>query len=392
MTTLTTNKLSMSSIVPKATGRGTNLMTNKDRKIEQTYSTSSGLVRRLASLNVSFAFSSYQSNTLYLVGRNKNNGINVHQAMVQRPMGLHVQKSGDRVDMAGGLTVTAGHQVIRFENTLQPGQEINHTFDACLTPRMVHFTGSLDAHDVGVDDLDRPIFVNTRFNCLAEPGHKYSFEKVWMPSFVSALIDEDRCHLNGLAMQDGKPKYVTAVSRSNTIDGWRDRRNGGGVIIDVDSDQIVCDGLSMPHSPRVHNGQLWVLNSGTGELGRVPLEGSDKGRFIPLAFCPGFLRGLSFQGDLAFVGLSKPRYKRFEGLPLDQRLKDADSEPWCGVQIIDLNTGSCVDWFRIDGDVAELYDVEVLPGTVCPMAISPSSNELETLVTYDGMMAGTCES
>jgi uncharacterized protein (TIGR03032 family) len=185
-----------------------------------------------------------------------------------------------------------------------------------------------------------------------------------------------------MALQDGVPRYVTAVSASDTIDGWRDRRADGGIVIDVLSNQIICRGLSMPHSPRMHKGELWLLNSGTGELGivRQSADGA-AGHFEPRVFCPGFLRGLAFHGDFAFIGLSKPRYKRFEGLPLEQKLKDADSEPWCGVQIIDLTSGTCVDWLRIDGDLAELYDLEVLPGVVAPMAVSPDSSEAAQLIT-----------
>jgi hypothetical protein len=81
--------------------------------------------------------------------------------------------------------------------------------------------------------------------------------------------------------------------------------------------------------------------------------------------------------------LSKPRYKRFEGLPLDERLKAADSEPWCGIQVIDLDTKTCVDWVRIDGDVSELYDVTVLPGIVCPMAIAPATAEANATITIE---------
>ena len=154
-------------------------------------------------------------------------------------------------------------------------------------------------------------------------------------------------------------------------------------MIDVTRDEIVCEGLSMPHSPRWHDDQLWVLNSGTGELGVIKGIESGMGFFEPCVFCPGFLRGLAFHKGYAFVGLSKPRYKRFEGLPLDQKLKDADSEPWCGLQIIDLVKGTCVDWFRIDGSVTELYDVEVLPGIKTPMAVSPGSPEASNLVTFD---------
>ena len=138
----------------------------------------------------------------------------------------------------------------------------------------------------------------------------------------------------------------------------------------------------MPHSPRIHNGQLWVLNSGTGELGVVNIDKKGKGTFEPKVFCPGFTRGLAFHGDYAFVGLSKPRYQRFEGLALDDKLKQADSEPWCGVQVIDLNTNTCVDWFRIDGSVTELFDLEVISDSVCAMAVPPESPEAAELVTF----------
>lgn len=341
------------------------------------YSLSAGLVSRLLRMNVSIAFTSYQSGLLYMLGVLPNGGAHLHQSVVQKPMGLSRSKDGK-------LVLAAGYQIIEFENVLQSHERINETFDACYMPRTLHVTGELDAHDVGTDDQGRIVFVNTRYNCLATVSSQHSFEMLWKPAFISALVDEDRCHLNGLAMEDGKPAYVTAISRSDTVDGWRDRRANGGIVIDVRTDEIICEGLSMPHSPRIHNGQLWLLNGGTGELGVVVRgENGGMGHFEPRVFCPGFLRGLSFHGGFAFVGLSKPRYKRFEGLALDQRLKEADSEPWCGVQIIDLEKRSCVDWFRIDGAIAELYDLEVIPSFRCPMAISPGSPEAAKLITFN---------
>jgi uncharacterized protein (TIGR03032 family) len=341
------------------------------------YSMSAGLVARLKSLDIGLAVTSYQSDLLYLLGRNPGTGgLNVHQTHIMRPMGLAHASDGS-------LVLAAGFHLIRFVNTLEPNQRANAIFDACYVPRTVHITGQLDAHDVGIDAAGRSIFVNTRFNCLATVSDRYSFEEVWRPPFVSALVDEDRCHLNGLAMQGGEPAYVTAVSRSDTIDGWRDRRADGGVVVDVGTGEVVCEGLSMPHSPRLHRGALWLLNSGTGELGFVHLpKNGGKGRFEPVAFCPGFLRGLAFRGRYAFVGLSRPRYKRFEGLALDGRLNATDSEPWCGIQVIDLETRSCVDWFRIDGAVVELYDLAVIPGFACPMAVSPGSPEAASVVSH----------
>lgn len=342
---------------------------------ETHFSISAGLSERLAKMQASLAFTSYQSGQLYFVGLKPDGGTNIHQTAIRKPMGLCL-------DDQGALTLTSAFQVMRFENALAPNEVVNGSFDTCYVPRLVHVTGNLDSHDVGVDARGRAVFVNTRFNCLAHPSARHSFEEVWRPPFISALVDEDRCHLNGMAMENGKPRYVTAISKSDTIDGWRDRRADGGVIIDVETNKIVCEGLSMPHSPRMHNGQLWVLNSGTGELGVVAFDSAGKGTFVPRAFCPGFLRGLRFHGNTAIVGLSKPRYKRFEGLALDAKLQAADSEPWCGLQVIDLDKGSCVDWLRIDGATAELYDLEILNGAACAMAVAPDSPEIVDFITY----------
>ncbi|MBM7066192.1 TIGR03032 family protein [Actibacterium sp. 188UL27-1] len=351
--------------------------TTPDVAQETKFSASGGFVSRLAALGCAVGFTSYQSGLLYLAGRT-DRGLHIHQSAMPRPMGLRYDAKDGR------LVLSAGGQILRFENVLRPGERANQIFDACFAPRIIHITGRLEGHDVGIGADGTPIFVNTRFNCLATVDPRDSFRAIWQPPFIDVIIDEDRCHLNGLAMREGQPAYATAVSRSNTIDGWRDRRADGGVVIDVATGQIVCEGLSMPHSPRLHNGILYVLNAGTGEFGRVALpDGTDgPGQFEPIAFCPGFLRGLSFAGDFAFVGLSKPRYNRFEGLALDDRLHAADSEAWCGVQVIDLTSGACLDWLRLDGPVAEIYDVEVFPGLTCPMAVSPNAPELPNLITH----------
>jgi uncharacterized protein (TIGR03032 family) len=331
---------------------------------------SSGFAALMARLDLSVAFTSYQSGKLYLLGRNPKGGLMVHERLFRKAMGLAVD--GD------ALALATLFQIQRFENVLEEDQSVNHTYDACYVPRVTYTTGVLDAHEIGLMADGRIVFVNTRYNCLAVPSTRHSFTPVWLPPFVSGLVDEDRCHLNGLAMDEGRPRFVTAVSRSDTIDGWRDRRTDGGVVVDVETGEIACAGLSMPHSPRLADGRLWVLNSGAGEIGHVDPQ---EKRFRPLAFCPGFVRGLAIRGRHAFVGLSKPRYKRFEGLALDQRLRDADSEPWCGIQVIDLESGTCVEWFRLDGAVAEIFDVALLPGVACPMALGFASSEIRTLIT-----------
>jgi uncharacterized protein (TIGR03032 family) len=329
------------------------------------YSASHGFPGLMARLNMSLALTSYQSGKFYLLGCNPQGGLMINERLFVKAMGIYAE--------GNALVLATLFQIQRFENVLKKNQFINHMHDACFVPRLTYTTGVLDAHDVGILENGEIIFVSTRYNCLAVPSMQDSFTPVWKPSFISHIVDEDRCHLNGLAMDKGRPRYVTAVSKSNTIDGWRDRRADGGVIIDVETNQIVCSGLSMPHSPRIYKEQLWVLNSGTGELGRVDTK---RRAFEPLTFCPGFARGLSFHGKYAFVGLSKPRYKRFEGLALDEKLQAADSEPWCGVQVIDLETGACVEWFRIDGSIGEIYDVATIAGVTCPMSLGFASDEI----------------
>ena len=189
--------------------------------------------------------------------------------------------------------------------------------------------------------------------------------------------------MNGLALKDGRPAHVTAVSRSDVADGWRDRRTGGGVLVDVAANAVVLEGLSMPHSPRWHDagdgGRLWLLDSGTGWFGRADLG---RGRFERVTFCPGYSRGLAFHGRFALIGLSKPRENRtFTGLPLDEELVRRDAEPRCGLMVVDLRTGDAVHWLRIEGVVEELYDVAVLPGVRRPMAIGLKTDEIRRMIT-----------
>ncbi|HEX5757361.1 MAG TPA: TIGR03032 family protein, partial [Arenimonas sp.] len=260
------------------------------------------------------------------------------------------------------------------------GEAIHKVFDRCYVPRNAQTIGDLDIHELGIRSNGRVVFVNTKYSCLAELSLTHNFKPIWKPPFISKLAPEDRCHLNGLAMRDGEPRYVTAVCKSDSVDGWRDRRQDGGVVIDVQTNEIVCEGLSMPHSPRWADGRLWVLNAGTGYLGWVDFE---KKAFVPHTFCPGFLRGLSIHGNVAAVGLSKPRNKRFEGLQLDEELQKRDADPWCGVQIVSLTSGDVLQWIRFEGDITELFDISFLPGVRNPMMVGLRTPEIRELITFE---------
>ena len=318
-------------------------------------SCSRGLSAFMADNRLSFGFTSYQSGRLYLVGRLPQGKVSFHERHFMRAMG--VAAPPQRLYLAGQF------QVWRLEDVMA-GRNAGG-FDRNYVPRNAQTTGDLDVHELGVEKGGRVIFVNTRFSCLATFSLTHSFKPLWKPPFISRLAPEDRCHLNGLAMEDGEPRYVTAVCKSDVITGWRDRRAEGGCIMDVRNDRMVTEKLSMPHSPRLHNGKLWVLDSGRGRLARVDPE---TGTTETVTFLPGFARGLAFHGHFAFVGLSLPRDGSFSGLELDGELAKRDGEPWCGVQIVDTRSGDIVQWIRLTGEVRELFDVFVLPGVRCPKA------------------------
>jgi uncharacterized protein (TIGR03032 family) len=326
----------------------------------------------LAENRLSLCFSTYQAGKLFFIGLQPGGRLSIFERTFNRSMGLW----GD----GQTLWMTSLYQLWRFENALQAG-ESHQGYDRLYVPQLAYTTGDVDGHDVAVDGEGRPIFVNTLFSCLAAPSEAKSFRPLWQPPFISQLLPEDRCHLNGLAMENGSPRYVTAVGETDVADGWREKRVGGGIVIDVAANAVVARGLSMPHSPRLHEGKLWLLNSGTGDFGFIDPA---SGRFEPVAFCPGYLRGLSFHGNFAIVGLSQPREnKTFAGLPLDAALAKRNVGPQCALMIIDLKTGATVHWLKIEGIVHELYDVVVLPDVQRPMALGLKTDEIRRLLTIE---------
>lgn len=326
----------------------------------------------LAEQRVSLAFTTYQAGKLFFIGAQSDRALSIFERTFNRCMGLCA--SGNTLWMSSLV------QLWRFENVI-PAGTTHEGYDALFVPQLAYTTGDIDIHDIAVDDTGGPIFVNTLFGCLARPSVTHSFRPVWRPPFLSKLAPEDRCHLNGLALRDGHAAYVTATSKSDVADGWRDRRTSGGCVIDVGSGAVVVDGLSMPHSPRWYRDKLWLLDSGSGWFGWVDPA---RGVFERVCFCPGFARGLSFVGDFAVVGLSKPRdNKTFADLALADELTKRDADPRCGLQVIDLRTGDAVHWLRIEGVVSELYDVVPLPGIRRPMALGFVSDEIRRMLTIE---------
>jgi uncharacterized protein (TIGR03032 family) len=316
---------------------------------------------------LSLAATTYQTGQLFLMGVNPDGRVNVDWSNFTHATGLAWD---------GGLWVGSLFQIWRLEPSSRPLVE---PFDLTLIPRKAHTIGRLDVHDFHADRSDRLIFANTRYSCLATLDPEHSFKPIWKPPFISELVAEDRCHLNGFTMRNGTPAYVTAVSRTDHLGGWREQREG--VILDVPRGEVVADGFRMPHSPRLHDGRLFALDSGRGRLVEVDLK---TGALQEIAFCPGFLRGLAIHNNYAIIGSSKPRHKLFGGLPLQDELDKRKEEPWCGIFVVDLRTGAIAEWLRFNTVIVEMFDVVALPNVRCPHTISIESKEIVDLVTFGG--------
>ncbi len=310
----------------------------------------------LQQLGVSLVVTTYQANKL-IVLREKHGGLSILVRTFERPMGVAVD--------ATRIALGTRDQVWHFRNAadLAPQVEPRGTYDACFVPRSSHVTGDIGVHEVcwAGAKADELWLVNTRFSCLCTLHPDYSFVPRWQPPFISALAAEDRCHLNGLAIVDGEPRYVTALGQTDTRGGWRTDKARGGCVMSVPDGRVIADGMCMPHSPRWHDDALWLLNSGTGTLERVdPTTGM---RHVVITELPGFARGLGIVGPYAFIGLSKIREtSAMDGVPLAERRAELKS----GVTVVHLRTGRVVATVDFETAVEEVFDVQVLAGNCFP--------------------------
>jgi len=306
----------------------------------------------LAQYRISLLVSTYQAGKLMIL-RADQGSLNVHFRSFQKAMGLAANHTRLAIGTAFHI-----HELYNMP-AVTPHLEPPNRHDACYIPRNSHVTGNIDIHEMAwaTDEL---WFVNTRFSCLCTLDMAYSFRPRWRPPFVSAYAPEDRCHLNGLAVVENRPKYVSALGQSDKAQGWREHKASGGLLMEVESREIVAQRLSMPHSPRWYRDRLWVLESGQGSLATVDLA---TGRLETVAQCPGFTRGVDFVGPLAFIGLSQVRESAtFSGLPLTERLE----ERTCGVWVVDIDTGQTVAHLKFESGVEEIFAVQALEGVCFP--------------------------
>ena len=342
---------------------------------------SSNFADLLRQLHASFFVSTYQAGKLVLV-RADGDQINTHYRPFARPMGM-------ALSARGALALGTHTEIIEFRNvpSLSARLDPPNRHDAVLVPRRAHITAAIDIHEMAYAANEELWFVNTLFSCLCTLDRESSFVPAWRPKFVSALAAEDRCHLNGLAMRDGQPATLTALGTSNEREGWRANKRNGGVAMDYASGEIIASELCMPHSPRWHEGRLWVLESGRGALVVLdPLTGAK----TEVARLPGFLRGLDFAGPLAFVGLCQLRETNaFTDIPITEENRERLS----GVWVIDTRNGQTVALLKFTGGVQEIFAVNLLRGVIFPELLGASDDLIATVYALpDAALADVCGS
>lgn len=326
----------------------------------------------LYQLNSTLVISTYQAGKVIFISSPKPETLVQLPRNFNKAMGIALQ--GDKMAIATRDEVI----MLKASESLvsgNPGK--TKDYDTLFTPRAVYYTGECDFHDLSFTNQGL-IGVNTRFSCLARIDDNYSFTPIWSPYFIRENTPNDQCHLNGLATDQGELKYVTALGMTSTASAWRENKTSGGILMDVVRNEVILEGLAMPHSPKVINGHLYVLLSASGELIRVNTE---KRAFDVVCKLPGFVRGMVAVGDYLFVGLSKIRQKTssFADLPISKE------SIFSGIAVIYLPTGSIYGHIRYENSVEEIYDVQLIQNYSKPGILNTDKPEFRrALLTPDG--------
>ncbi|WP_258103383.1 TIGR03032 family protein [Marinoscillum sp. MHG1-6] len=325
----------------------------------------------LKGLNCSLAISTYQTGKVVLFSPQNEDALIQLPRNFPRPMGMATYKNMLAIALNSEILITANTPGLAANYPPNPG-----VYDAMYIPRSSFYTGTLDIHDLSWTDTGL-IAVNTSFSCLMTMSQQMSFQPIWKPPFISALEPEDRCHLNGLAIKDGKIKYVTALGKGDSSRSWKENMLNGGILMDVESNEIILDELAVPHSPRYYDDGLILLLSATGQIVKVDPE---KGTYEEITRVNGFLRGMDRVGDYLFVAMSKLR----QSSSLFREAPIAKESVRCGVSIIYLPTGNQVGYIHYNTSVDELFEVKALAGTVRPNILNEQKGvHLNTVTTKE---------
>jgi|TARA_B110000116_G_scaffold107851_1_gene93661 uncharacterized protein (TIGR03032 family) len=310
----------------------------------------------LQKLNCTIAISTYQAGKLVFISAKDENSLTQLPRNFQKAMGIAEDKNKEK------LALACKDEIIIFKNSPELANyypKAPKKYDALYMPRSTYHTGALDIHDLSFGNNNKLFAVNTLFSCIVKIDNDYNFTPFWSPPQINKITSEDRCHLNGMAMHNGEPKYATAFNNGNTPQSWRDKITETGVIYDIEKNKIIAEGLAMPHTPRIYNGELYVLLSATGELVKINKE---NGTYDVVVKIGGFVRGMSLHKDYLFIGQSKLRKNSstFGKLPF---AKDANQS---GIVIVHLPTASIAGKITYLTSLDEIYDIHILADKTRP--------------------------
>ncbi len=306
----------------------------------------------LHGLGATIAISTYQAGKVIFISAQDKDHLVQLPRNFEKPMGIAVKE--DQLAIATSSSV----MVLKNAARMAPNYpKLPNTYDALFLPRAQYFTGDNDIHDLHWTK-ENLWAVNTRFSCLATINEQFSFSPQWKPHFIKKFEPTDQCHLNGVAFENDKPKYVTALGVSIEAGGWRANKASGGILMDVANNSVLVDKLPMPHSPRIINGQLYWLHSATGDLVRM----TKPGKYEVVKSLDGFVRGMDQIGDYLFIGLSKLREssQAFQNLPVSKK------SIYSGIVIMYIPKMSIAGYIKYENNVDEIYDVRILPNLKRP--------------------------
>ena len=319
----------------------------------------------LSRLNCTIAISTYQAGKLVFISPKDEDTLIQLPRSFAKPMGIAENKNTDQ------LALACKDEIVVFSNSPQLAQHYPpapQKYDALYMPRTTYHTGALDIHDLCFGKDGKLYAVNTLFSCIMTVDDQFNFTPFWKPPFIDKLVSEDRCHLNGMALKDGVPKYATAFNQDNSFKSWRKNVTTTGVILDLETNETIATNLAMPHSPRWFEGALYVLLSATGELIRVDVNSGKKEVVVKL---DGFVRGMDLYKDYLFIGLSKIRKNSssFGKLPFAENANQA------GIVIVHLPTGSIAGQIKYLNSLDEIYDVHILGEKVRPNILNTTKTD-----------------
>ncbi len=319
----------------------------------------------LNSLNCTLAITTFQAGKVIFISAKNDHEIIQLPRTFHKPMGLAVKEDKIALASKDELILFKGSTTLASSYPKKTG-----IYDMLYVPTAVYQTGEIDIHDIAWvgDDL---YAVNTSFSCLVQLDEYHHFSPVWQPSFVSALASEDRCHLNGMATEDNKIKYTTAFGTGDTPQSWKAHIPNGGIIIDVEQNEILSSDLAMPHSPRIFDGDLFVLLSATGELVQIDRE---NGKREVIYQKDGFVRGLAKYDDYMFIGFSRLRKNSSSFSKLGFSEKALHS----GIAIIHAKTRALVGEIRYLASVDEIYDIQIIPNYNRPNILNTISQDYKS--------------